>query len=186
MASTARQRSDLLSLYEFEHRSSGDDYREELVRGVLVREPPPASRHGWLQSRISSLLAEHAGRNDLGLVLVETGFILADDPATVRAPDVSFVARDRAAGYPSDRYGRTPPDLAVEIVSPSDRASAILEKVFDYLDAGVRMVWVVDPASRSVSVYRSRSDIRILRVGDVLEGGEVVVGLSIEMARLFG
>lgn len=186
MASTARQHSDLLSIYEFEHRSPSDDYREELVRGRLVREPPPASRHGWLQARISSLLADHAEQNDLGLVLVETGFILSDDPPTVRAPDVAFIARERATGYPSDRYGRTPPDLAIEIVSPSDRASAVLEKVFDYLDAGVRLVWVVDPASQSVSVYRSRSDIRILGVGELLEGDGVVAGLTMEVARLFG
>jgi len=152
MASTARQHSDLLSIYEFEHRSPGDDYREELVRGRLVREPPPASRHGWLQARISSLLADHAEQNDLGLVLVETGFILSDDPPTVRAPDVAFIARERATGYPSDRYGRTPPDLAIEIVSPSDRASAVLEKVFDYHSSGS---WILR-RSRSASIDRGR------------------------------
>lgn len=183
--SSIPDRIDLLSLTAFERLESDDDCRDELVRGRLVREPPPASRHGWLQFRIASMLGAYTERTGLGLVLVDTGFILADDPPTVRAPDVAFVARERAADYPSDRYGRTPPDLAIEIVSPSDSASALIGKVFDYLDAGVRLVWVIDPASRSVTAYGSRDDVRIVAADDELDGGEVVPGLRIELAKLF-
>lgn len=185
MSRAAGEGHDLLSIEEYERLPTDDAFHDELVRGRIVREPPPASQHGWLQVRIARLLGEFVERNRLGLVLVETGFILADDPPTVRAPDVAFVAREHAAGYPSDRYGRTPPDLAVEIVSPTDRASALQEKVFDYLDAGVRLVWVIDSRSHTATVYRSHSDPSLLRVGDALGGEDVLSGLRIPLDELF-
>jgi len=185
MARAAADRQDLLTLEEFERLPEDDRCNDELVRGRLVREPPPTSQHGHFQLRVGRLLAEFVERHGLGLTFVETGYILSDDPATVRAPDVSFVARDRAADYPSDRLGRTPPDLAVEIVSPSSRAAELQERVLDYFDAGIRLVWVIDPSSRTVTVYRTHSDIRLLRGDDELDGGDVLPGFRLPLGELF-
>jgi Uma2 family endonuclease len=94
-------------------------------------------------------------------------------------------ARERAAGYPSDRLGRTPPDLAVEIVSPSNRAAELQERVLDYFDAGIRLVWVIDPSSSTVTVYRAHADIRLLRGDDELDGGDVLPGFRLPLGELF-
>ncbi len=85
----------------------------------------------------------------------------------------------------TDRPWEMAPDLAVEVVSPSHRASEMQEKALDYLDAGAALVWVVDPSQRSVTVYRSPGDIRILREGELLEGGEVLPDLRISLGELF-
>ena len=85
----------------------------------------------------------------------------------------------------TDRFWEMAPDLAVEVVSPSNRASDMQRKALEYLDAGARLVWVVDPAERTVAVYRSRSDIRILSAGEVLTGEEVIPGLQIQVEGLF-
>jgi Uma2 family endonuclease len=185
MARAAGDGDHLLTLKQYEQLPEDDRYQEELVRGRLVREPKPATLHSLVQLRVGRLVDEFVERHGLGLTFVEAGFILSDDPPTVRAPDVSFVARDRAYGYPSDRLGRTPPDLAVEIVSPSNRASALQEKVLDYFDAHVRLVWVIDPSSRTVTVYRSPSDIRVLRDAEELDGGDVLPGFRLPLAALF-
>ena len=91
----------------------------------------------------------------MGVVLVECGFVLSEDPSTVRIPDVSFVAR---ANMPGDRlpsgYFRGGPDLAVEVVSPHDKARELAKKIADYLAAGTPQVWVVEPNTRTVAVYR--------------------------------
>ena len=91
----------------------------------------------------------------------------------MRAPDVA-------------RFGHLAPDLAVEIVSPSNTASEIIDKTADYLDAGTRLVWVIEPSRRSVTIYRSRSEIRLLREGDALEGYDVLPGFSVPVAEVFG
>jgi Uma2 family endonuclease len=104
----------------------------------------------------------------------------------VRAPDVAFIARSRlpADGIPTG-YWPFPPDLAVEIVSPTDRADAVQDKALDYLRCGVRAVWVVHPRSLSVTVFRSTTELRLLTVGDELDGGDVVPGFRMTVRDLF-
>jgi len=125
--------------------------------------------------------------NDLGEVFAAgTGFILRRDPDTVRAPDASFVARDRLT--PEELpvgYLDLAPDLAVEVVSPGDSAREVREKVDDWLRAGTRLVWVIDPATRSARVYRSLEEFEELVEGDHLEGGELIPGFSCEVRELF-
>jgi len=115
------------------------------------------------------------------------GFQLSADPPTVRVPDVAFVSTTRLAEHEADDpFLTAAPDLAVEVLSPSNSASEIQRKIFDYLDAGARLIWVVDPATRTVTVYRARYDIRVLGVGQVLDRTSVVPGLEVEVAALFG
>lgn len=160
--------------------------RAELVRGELIMMTPAGYRHGKLVSRLNSRLHVFVEQMALGEVMgAETGFIISRDPDTVRAPDVAFLHKDRVPPTPPVGYFGEAPDLAVEVVSPSDRASEVLAKVQDWLDAGCRAVWVVDPETRTVTVYRSRSQIYVLGVSDRLSGEDVVPGFSIPVAELF-
>jgi len=180
------ERGTLITLAEFE-RLPDDESRTELVRGRLVREPPAGMDHGRVASRITFLVTGYVDRNRLGEVFTaDTGFVLFQDPPTVRAPDVAFVSRDR---LPSPEefvgFGRLAPDFAVEIVSPSNTAAEILDKVEDYLEAGTRLVWVVEPRRRTVTEYRSRHEIRLLRERDAMDGHDVLPGFSLTVAELF-
>jgi len=166
-----------------------DGYRYELVKGELIRmAPPPGSEHGEVTMNLAGPLYQHVKSNDLGVVYAaETGFKLESNPDTVRAPDIAFVRRARVqetgrmAGYMSGA-----PDLAVEVVSPSDRVSRVEEKVAEWLEGGARMVWVVSPKLHTLTVYRSLTDIVTLTEKDKLDGGEVVLGFHMNVAEIFG
>src|SRR5437667_10129707 len=114
-----------------------DDYKYELVEGELIRMPPTGGEHGKLTARLARLLDEYVEAHDLGIVCgAETGFILQRTPDVVRAPDVAFVAKDRipATGVP-ETYWPFAPDLAVEVVSPSDRVDDLQATVGEYFTA---------------------------------------------------
>lgn len=175
-----------LSLEEFERLPEEELYRLEFVHGHVVREPAPAPLHGRVSVEISAPLHVFVKEHGLGVVLVEVGFVLTEDPPTVRVPDISFVTRDRIPpeGYDAG-FWHLAPDLVIEILSPSNTYSETQEKVFDYLEAGSRLVWVVDPERRAITAYRSRDDVRILTVEDELQGGEVVPGFTLAIEELF-
>jgi Uma2 family endonuclease len=176
----------LLTIDEFS-RLPEDGFRTELVRGRVVREPPAGMDHGRLASRIDYLITSFVDRHALGDVFsADTGFVLFEQPPTVRAPDVAFVSRDRLPPpEESVGFGRLAPDLAVEVVSPSNTAAAVLDKVADYLEAGTRLVWIVEPTRRNVTEYRSRNQIRLLQGDDELLGYDVLPGFSLTIAEIF-
>jgi Uma2 family endonuclease len=165
---------------------SDDDQRYELVEGWLFSEPPPSHLHGLLQARVGSLLAGFARSTGAGAVYSGSGFLLAREPDTVRAPDVAFVRRDRV-----ESVGRTgtyfpgAPDIAIEIRSPGDRPAEIRAKVADYLEAGARLVWVIDPQTERVTVYRSLLRPRIVMRDSTLDGEDVLPGFSLALPELF-
>lgn len=176
----------LLTIEAFE-RLPDDGTRCELVRGRVVREPPAGYEHGRLANRILYLLTRFAEEHGLGEILAsETGFVLFEDPPTVRGPDAAFVAAGRVPFPAPPGFGRLAPDLAVEIVSPSNTFAEIQAKVMDYLDAGSRLVWEFDPGTRSVTVYRSREEIRILVGDDELDGEDVLPGFRLGLSEIFG
>jgi Uma2 family endonuclease len=164
-----------------------DGFRYELVKGVLRQMTPAGKRHGKVAARITVALGAHVAAHRLGeTYAAETGFRIAVNPDTVRAPDVSFVAAERAAAIGEiEGFIPGPPDLAIEVVSPSDSFSEVEEKVCDWLESGVRMVVVVDPRKKTATVYRSRSDIRVLSEGDILEGSDVVPGWQLALKTIF-
>jgi Uma2 family endonuclease len=176
----------IYTLEEYERLPEEDGYRVELVEGQLVREPRPNAEHSWLMSELTGRIREHVRKKGLGVTLAEAGFVLADDPPTVRGPDIAFIAREHlpAEGFPRV-FWTIPPDLAVEIVSPSNTRAEIREKVLEYLAAGTRLVWVVEPRTRSVTAYRSRTDVRMLSGSDTLGGANVLPGFSLRVAELF-
>ena len=176
----------LLTIEEFE-RLPDYDTRIELVRGRVVREPAAGYEHGRLANRILYLLTRFIEEHGLGEVLAsETGFVLSEDPPTVRGPDAAFVAEGRVASPAPPGFGRLAADLAVEVVSPSNTVAEIQAKVTDYLDAGSGLVWVFDPGTRSVTVYRSREEIRILVGDDELDGEDVLPGFRLGLSEIFG
>ena len=178
--------SQLMTADELE-RLPDDGMRHELVRGELRTMPPAGFDHGVRIVKLTVPLARHVEHQGLGLVAgAETGFVLARNPDTVRAPDIAFVRQERipAGGNPRGFWDGAP-DLAVEVVSPSDTFSEVEEKVDDWLAAGTRMVWVVNPRRRTVTVYRSRTAIAILTPNDVLDGQDVVPGFACHVADMF-
>ncbi len=162
-------------------------YRHELQTGLLLSEPLPGFRHGHIASTIASLLRDHARRSGLAvLVVVETGFILSRAPDTVRGPDVAVVTRERAERAGDlRRLFPGAPDLAVEVLSPSNSPAEIHAKVADYLAAGTRLVWVVDPETKTVAVYRDLLTPRTLEAIDTLAGEEILPDFRVEVADLF-
>lgn len=168
-------------------RIPDDGYRYELQSGELVSEPMPGFRHGRIAATIASLVRDHVRRSSLGLVVVvEAGFLLSRAPDTVRGPDVALVARDRLEAIDDDRKAFPgAPDLAIEIVSPSNTPADVHAKVADYLAAGTRLVWVVDPETEQVTVYRQLLRPRRLSPGDTLDGEDVIPGLRVGIAEIF-
>ena len=132
------------------------------------------------------LLIPFVERQQLGTVGPEIGFRLARKPDTLRAPDIAFVAKHREPqGTAAFKYAELAPDLAVEVLSPEDSASDVLKKVEEYLAAGVRLVWIADPATRTVTVYRSLDDVRVQTVAQELEGGDVLPGFRVKISDIF-
>jgi len=164
-----------------------DGYRYELVNGELIRMAPTGHKHGIVTMHVAGPLYRYVKDNNLGEVYgAESGFVVSQDPDTVRAPDVAFVRRERIeiAGEVKS-YWMGAPDLAVEVVSPGDTVSGVEEKVAEWLESGARMVWVVSPKLHTVTVYRSLTDIVTLTEKNRLDGADVVPGFQMNVAEIF-
>jgi len=162
------------------------DKQAELVRGQLVVREPPGYRHGVVAFALASRIGEFVRANRLGVVVAaETGFKLFSNPDTVRAADAAFVSRDRAPDPAPLGYLELAPDLVVEVVSPSDRAGEIQAKVSDWLTAGARLVWVIDPGRKRAIVYREDGSVDLLANQDVLSGEEVLPGFSCSLGDVW-
>ncbi len=162
------------------------DKRTELVRGALIVREPAGYLHGRVAAKVASLLMNHVETNGLGCVLAaETGFKLASDPDTVRAPDVAFIFRERLPDPPPTGYAKLAPDLVVEVLSPDDRPGEVLAKVADWLSAGSRLVWVVDPAHRRARVYRADGSESLIGDDGKLDGEDVLPGFASPLAAIF-
>lgn len=174
-----------MTIEEFEQLPESDDYKEELVRGMLVREPRPGPYHGRTQARLAHKLESFLEQHPIGAAFTDVGVVISREMRTVRGPDVAYYSLERLPKpLPSRGFLEVLPDLAVEVVSPSNSLSDVLEKVTEYLDAGVRLVWVVDPRSHTATTYRSRDEIRIISNDDVLEGGDVLPGFAVELWKV--
>jgi Uma2 family endonuclease len=164
-----------------------DGSRYELVRGELRKMAPAGHVHGRITINFTTPLDRHVRTQRLGAVYAaETGFKLASEPDVVRAPDVAFVRRERVEAVGDvDGYWPGAPDLAVEVISPRDVYTEVEEKVFDWLEAGARMVVVLNPRKRAVTVYRSLNNIVVLTDADILDCDDIVPGFQLPVSDIF-
>jgi Uma2 family endonuclease len=171
----------LLTVEQFEQLPD-DGMRHELDEGQLVATPPAFGEHGQIQGAAGSILGSFVRSRSLGMVFVATGFRLNRD--TVRAPDVSFIGAERANALDFKRRFECAPDLAIEIISPSETATEIAHKVRQYLQAG-SAVWVVYPDDRTVHVFETSKNARVLEADALLEAPTLLPGFSVRVSELF-
>ncbi len=162
-----------------------DGFRYELIAGELHRLMPTGEEHGLTAMAFGWRLAQFVEVHKLGRVYAaETGFKLAVNPDTVRAPDVAFIRKEKLAEVQKG-YLQIVPDLAVEVVSPSDVYTEVEDKVKDWLEFGVTVVVVVNPRQRTVKVHRSLTDVKVLTEKDVLELPDILLGWQLLIADIF-
>jgi Uma2 family endonuclease len=164
----------------------GDIGRCELIRGEIIHMAPAGAEHGGVVADATLRVAGHVKKHRLGRVYgAETGFIIARNPDTVRAPDVAFVRTERLPKQPRRGYFDGAPDLAIEVVSPNDTMSEVKAKVDEWLAAGTVSVWVIDPPNRLLEVYRHAQPVLQYRMGDELRDEPALPGFSLRVAELF-
>jgi Uma2 family endonuclease len=169
-------------------RMGEGDVRRELVDGEVIEMTPAGGVHGEVLLKVGSPLRTYVEAHRLGKVVGgDVGFVLAlpSDPDRVRAPDVAFISTARLPdGRLPQGFIRGAPDLAVEVLSPSDNPDEVQRKVRDYLEAGTRLVWMLAPLARAATVYRPDGSARLVREPESLDGEDVVPGLAIALADL--
>lgn len=154
----------------------------EYIEGELVPMSSPSREHGEISVNVIRYLDAHVYQSKLGrLYTAETTFRVG---ARMMKPDVAFVSTAQLTGDKTEGFP-IPPDLAIEVVSPSDMQSRIAKKALAYLEAGTRLVWVLEPVTKTVTVYRSERDIETLTRDDTLTGEDVVPGFSCPVSQLF-
>jgi len=163
-----------------------DGSKQELVKGVIVTMPPPMAPHGYSSTKVTVAVGSFVEQHKLGVVVSnDTGVIVERGPDTVRGPDVAFYSFARQPTLP-EGYFEIGPDLAVEVLSPSNTLRKIEAKIREYLSAGTRLVWIVSPMDRTVTVYRT-DPLRgvLIHSGTMLDGEDVLPGFSYPVASLF-
>jgi Uma2 family endonuclease len=180
MASTTR----LLTAEEFALLAS--DVKCELIDGMVVEMPPAGYEHGVIAATVALILGAHVRANRLGRVTTEIGFILRRNPDVVRAPDVGFLKLERIP-LPDQRssYVEGPPDLAFEVVSPSDRPGEVQTKLREWIEAGASAVVLLYPATRTAHVVRSLVNRIELVADDMLDLSDIVPGFICRVSELF-
>ncbi len=162
-----------------------DGYTCELVRGMVVREPGPSWSHRLLQFKLAKRLdawIENVGQGEVGL---EGDCILSENPDTVRIPDVAVLLRRRSTDNEPGGWLRGAPDIAVEVLSPSNTPRQMRERMDDYFGAGALRVWIVDPTARTVVIHRPDQASMLFKDGDRLEDPEVLPGFALDVTELF-
>ena len=172
--------NDLLAL-EAEHGA-----RYELVNGELKERNVTSPDHGVIALNFGSELRAFVRSRNLGVVMTGARFLLRDEPPLLRIPDTAFISRvNLPTGRLRGGHFQGAPDLAVEVVSPNDKAGELTVKTADYLTAGTQQVWIVEPNTRTVAVYRPGGAARVYSVDDTLDGGDLLPGLALPVGDLF-
>lgn len=160
----------------------------ELIDGELVPVTPTSLKSTMTTHRIGRLVGNYVDEHELGaMTSAEGGFVLFPDRETLLAPDVAFIRKDRVPPEEErNRFARLAPNLVVEVLSPSDRLANALGKVSLYLQAGVQVVWLVDPVKRTILLFTGDAYPVTLEEGDMLDGGDILPGFSMLVADLLG
>ncbi len=163
-----------------------DRHQYELVRGELRQMSPASPHHSRFEFRLLFAIGKYLEAHPIGEAFPgDAGFTLQAEPLTIRAPDVAFVAKERLPTGDQKGFWKLAPDLVVEIISASETAKSIAEKVSDYLQAGTRLLWLVYPERQEVQEYRPVQPFHIYRSADELDGREVLPGFRYPLRDLF-
>jgi Uma2 family endonuclease len=167
---------------------SAQGHRYELIAGRLNMMSPAGGEHGRVAARVLMALASHVRAHNLGEVFAaETGFLIARDPDTVRAPDAAFVSRDRLATLASlQGYLPLAPDFAAEVISPGEKISEVTDKTLAWLAAGVKLVLVVDTQARTMQGFFAPDDVERVALDGTLDARHAVPGWHVSAAEVFG
>jgi len=175
-----------VTLEELE-RDGGPEGWWEVINGELTELLPAGGKHGRIWGAIYAHLWNFVVPNRRGHVYgADTGFVLVVDPLTLRAPDVGFIRAERLpADFDDGGYLRVVPDIVVEVLSPSDRLAPALSKVAAWLEAGVAVVWLVDPTAETVTIFGPEASPRVLTIEQTLDGGDVLSGFTLSVRDIF-
>jgi Uma2 family endonuclease len=157
--------------------------QQELVLGEVVNMPPPGGLHGVCQVKTSGRLGAHVYGGFGGTLTTETGFVTRRDPDSVRGPDISYWSKERLSEVPVG-YIEISPDMLVEILSPSNTTKKILEKLREYFSKGVRLIWVISPEDRTLTIYRTPDEGRLLHETALVTGEDVLPGFECRVSDL--
>ena len=173
----------VLTLKDFE-RLPEDGTLHELSEGELISVTRPRIRHMLAAANLHESLLDYVRPRRLGRVFLEGNFLLAKDPPTLRVPDVSFVSQERTSRWEIDGWVDGAPELAVEVVSPSETARDLEKKVRQYLAAGSQLVWVIYPETQTIHVFGPDLSVRILTETDTLDAPDLFPGWSVPVSDL--
>ena len=162
-------------------------HRYELINGELKTMSPASHDHGRIAMRIGASLAAFIWKNELGeAYAAETGFLLTTNPDTVLAPDAAFISRHRARkGRDKRGYWHGPPDIAVEVVSPSEPGPKMKEKVEQWIRYGTQQVWIVNPKNETVTIYRSPGEFTTFGRAETVAADDLLPGFKVAVADIF-
>jgi Uma2 family endonuclease len=162
------------------------EFQHELINGELVTMPLPGLPHGRMQARLLRPLAQFVAEHDLGEVYGELGFLLTVDPDTVIGPDVCFISKQRLQEAGDVKgFWLGAPDIAVEVVSPSDSRPRVRERALFWLSFGAKQVWIVNPKDCTVTIHRSPSDATMFCGSDYLEAQDLLPGFRLSLDWIF-
>ena len=182
----AQETKALMTAEEFARLPDGG-MRRELVYGEVIEMTPGGAEHSAIGINIAAALRAHVRESGDGVAVgADCGFVLSDDPDLVRAPDVAFIDSDRLpdGGIPQGFFPGAP-YLAVEVVSQTDSASDLQQKVNEYLATGTRLVWVVYPNTKQVVVHQPGAVVSVFSEEQTLTADPVLPGLSIPVGEIF-
>jgi Uma2 family endonuclease len=186
IANTQTERMTAEEFFEWANRSANEDKSWELVRGEVIELPAPTRPHGVICGNASRMLSNYCFKRRKGYVTAnDAGVLLERDPDTVRGPDVALFEDAEHFVDLHPKYGEFPPLLALEVLSPFDRADRIMEKITDYLRNGVFLVWIIDPERRTVTVYTPDNGPRVFEERQTVTGGNVLPGLKCKVDDFF-
>jgi len=185
MTVSAPAKPEVITAQDLE-RLSAQGFHYELIQGELYEMVPPGGMHGSSTSRLSFYATKIVIDQDLGETFAaETGFLISRNPDTVLAPDFAFVAKDRLPNPLTKGYVPVVPDIILETRSPNDTKREVADKVERWVNAGVRLVWELDPATQILTVYRDGAPPRALGITDTLSGEDILPDFSIAVTNLF-
>lgn len=171
---------------EWCNRPENVDRRFELVRGKVIEMPPPTKVHGVVSANVAGFLWMYSRQRGTGYITTnDAGTQLERDPDTVRGPDVAYFTYADRFKELHPKYGEHPPVLAVEVLSPNDRVSRVLQKIDDYLNNGVKLVWLIDPDDQTVRIFRPGQPSTTLAAAQEIDGGDELPGFRCALSEFF-